>query len=77
MRIATQSIFRRYDPILECWEDGFTFYRVNTPEGFKWVDHPDPRKADESFDDRDGHPVDCWGEIFGTVSVVLVRKWAR
>ena len=43
----------------------------------KWVDSMIPDNVDMSFDDRGGKPVDCWGEIWGTVQNVtatLVRS---
>ena len=70
MTIGKQTIFRRYDPIAECWEDGWVFWRVQTGNGFQWVDHLDPALVDCTFDDKDGVPVDCWGEIWGTVSEI-------
>ena len=67
----------RWDPLAECWEDGFIFYRVaitthcdNTGDTllvYRWVDSLIPDLVDMSFDDRDGKPVDCWGEIFGSI----------
>jgi hypothetical protein len=41
-------------------EDGCRLYKV----GQRWYDHPNEEDADLSCDDKDGHPVDMWGQPY-------------
>lgn len=38
--------------------DGYLLHLIDG----QWVDHPEPDKRDLTFDDREGLPVDQWGE---------------